>query len=184
MDMGVVGALADAVKSFIDSGPGAAAPGYLLVATIPVVLAHELGHAIVAARRLGGPVHISVGGTGALLRVRLRRLTLAVNAVPRRSGADGFASFDAARATARDVTLIALAGPAASLLCAVLGAIALSSSARTSVVHNFMWAVTAVGLLGVLNLVPFDLQERRGGPRLRSDGRLALEAARASRALR
>ncbi len=36
----------------------------------------------------------------------------------------------------------------------------------------------------LLNLIPFEYQERRDGPRLRTDGRLAPDAIRVARALR
>ena len=68
----------------------------------------------------------------------------------------GTAEFDTSCATARSVLLLALAGPAAS---------------------------TGVGVFGVLNRVPLTLHERRDGPVVQTDGRLALDALRIARAL-
>jgi hypothetical protein len=91
--------------------------------------------------------------------------------------------FDASRATIRDVLLIALAGPAASLAGTVISAWALSAASPPGVVHDLLWAATLTGVFGVLNLVPLRLQEGRTGPTFRSDGRLALDALRLARAL-
>ena len=177
--------LAGAIDRFMRSSPGMPVLlAYIAAAGVPVTLLHELGHALVGVRRLGVPVYVSVGSAGRLLSVRLGRLTLTVNpfAHPARPG--GFAELDAGRASARDLMLFALAGPAASLLGFALAAWALSAAPDTGLLHNFLWAATCCGLFGVLNVVPFVLQERRGGRSLRSDGRLALDAARAGRSLR
>jgi len=157
---------------------------YLAAAAVPVILLHELGHALVASRRLGGPVHISVVGTGTLLSIRIKRIRLDVSALSHAAEPPSPTSLDAVRASARDVMLVALAGPAASLLCSALAACALSLAPGTGRGHDFLWATTAIGLLGVLTVVPLAFQERPGGPRLRTDGRLALDAARAVRPLR
>jgi hypothetical protein len=85
---------------------------------------------------------------------------------------------------ARDVLLIAVSGPAASLLGTVLSAWALSAAAPSGVLHGLLWAATAAGVVGVLNLVPLSLRDRRDDPPIASDGRIALDAARVLRALR
>lgn len=175
--------LAGVIQRFMHAEPGMPVVlVYLAGVAVPMTLLHELAHALVAARRLGGPVHVSVGGTGKLVRIHLRRLTMAVNALPHPSRLGGYTSFDASRASARDLLLVALAGPAASLAGFIVSALALSSAPPTGVVHNLLWAATAANLFGVLNIVPLEFQERREGPRLRSDGRIALQAIRASRA--
>jgi hypothetical protein len=50
--------------------------------------------------------------------------------------------------------------------------------------HDLLWATTLGSVLAILNLIPFAYQDRRDGPTHHSDGRLALDAARAIRALR
>jgi hypothetical protein len=178
--------LAEAVQRFLNASPGMPATLlYVSIAAIPVILVHELGHALMAARRLGAPVHVSVGATGRLLRVHFRRLTMAVNALPHPHGLGGYATFDASRASAFDLLLVALAGPAASLCSFALAALALATSPAAGVVHDVLWAATLDSLAWLLlNIVPLEVQERREGPKLRTDGLLALQAMRAVRAFR
>jgi hypothetical protein len=173
--------LSDTIGDFVHSAPGMPeALVYVVVASVPVTLLHALGHAAVASRRLG--VHMPVGSTGEILRAHLRRLRLSVGALATPGGVE---RPDVSRATARNVMLVALAGPAASLLGVALAASALSFAAAGSALHDVLWACTLSGLCGaVLNLVPLEYHERRGGSSVRTDGRLALEAARALRSLR
>jgi hypothetical protein len=167
--------------------PGGDVPtlfAYVLALSLPMTCLHELGHALAAARRLGDPVHISVGGTRRLLRIRFRRLTMAVNALPYRASLGGYDSIDASRASARDLLLVALAGPLASLTGFLAAAIALSSVSTSGSWHDLLWAAAVTNLAACVSIVPLELRERRGGPRLRTDGRLVLDAVRARRALR
>jgi hypothetical protein len=60
----------------------------------------------------------------------------------------------------------------------------LSVASSAGVLHDALWAATLGGVFGVLNLVPLSLRERRDGPTVRTDGRLALDALRVARALR
>jgi hypothetical protein len=185
MHEGVLYHLADAIARFMDSSPGfPVGLLYLAVAAMPMTLLHELGHAVVARRLLDGEVQVSVGSAGKLAEMRLGQIALSVNALSHRGGAAGVASFDASRATARDVLLIALAGPAASAVGVVLSAWGLSACSPSGALHDVLWAATLAGIFGVLNLVPLTFQERRDGAPLRTDGRLALDARRAARALR
>ena len=78
---------------------------------------------------------------------------------------------------------IALAGPAASLVGVVLSGALLGAVDSGGVLHGLLWAATAVGIICVLNLIPFELQDRKDGPVMRSDGWLALDALRVLRAL-
>ena len=95
------------------------------------------------------------------------------------------AEFDATRATARDVLLIALAGPAASLAGAVTTGWALSAGSPSGVLRGLLWAATLGGVFAtVLNLIPFRFREGRDEPTLRTDGRVALDALRIARAVR
>jgi hypothetical protein len=183
MSVGLLRDLAGEIERFMRVEPGMpVALAYLVGMAVPTALLHELGHALAAGRRLGVPLYISVGGTGKLVRIHLRRLRMAVNALPLPFG---YASFGASRASANALLLVALAGPAASFCGFVVAAVALASVAQTGVVHNLLWAAAATSLARVLlSIVPLELKERRDGTRLRTDGRVAFAALRASRAFR
>lgn len=173
------------IARFMDSGP-AFPQGllYILLASFPVTLLHELGHAVVAWWLLRTPVLVAIGSTGKLAELNLGQISVSVNALASPARAAGLAEFDASRARALDVLLIALAGPAASLVGVVLGGALLGAAAGGGFVHHLLWAATLTGVFGVLNLIPFEFQERRDGPYLKTDGSLALEAARVLYALR
>jgi hypothetical protein len=176
--------LGAAIQRFIDSGPAPPALfGYLLAAALPVALLHELGHALVAARRSGSPVRISPGSTRHLLRAQLRRARLNASLLAPSGSAGGPASFDAARARARDLTLVALGGPVASLAGFAAAASGLAASAGGGSLHDLLWAATVLGFIAALSVVPLEVQQRKSGAHLRTDGRVALEAVRARRAL-
>ena len=177
--------LADVILRFLNSSPGLPISlVYLAIAAIPVTLLHELGHAVTARRLLGGDVAISVGTVGQLAEMRLGQIALSINALSHPGSASGVAEFDDSRATARDILLIALAGPAASLVGTAFTAWALSAASPSGALHGLLWAATLAGAFGVLNLVPLTIQDRRDGPSTRTDGRLALDALRVARALR
>jgi len=169
----------------MDAGPGGIAVlAYLAIATVPVTLLHELGHALVATRRLDTDVELSVGSAGRIAEARLGRINTRVNALQRPDRLGGSVMFDAGRATAHDVLWIALAGPFASLIGTVVAAWLFAHGPDSGAIHNLLWAMVLGGVFGVLNLVPLELEERRSGPRVRTDGRLALDALRVARALR
>jgi membrane-associated protease RseP (regulator of RpoE activity) len=177
--------LTAAIVGFMQSGPPFPAFFvYIAVAGIPVILLHELGHALAASQRLGADVEVSVGTTGQLANLRLGQITASINALSLPGRAAGIASFDDSRATARDVLWVAVAGPLASLAGAVATGMLLAAAPESGVAHDLLWTATLGGVLGFLNLVPFEFQERRSGPTVRSDGHLALDALRIARALR
>jgi hypothetical protein len=177
--------LAEAIASFMAFRPAMPAVFlYLALAGIPAILLHELGHAFAAARRLGGEVEVSVGNAGRLAELRLGQIKASINALSLPGRASGLATFDDSRATAHDVLWVAVAGPLASLLGALPTAMLLAAAPESGFAHDLLWAGLLVGIVGVLNLIPFEFQERRNGPRFRSDGRLALDALRVARALR
>ena len=60
----------------------------------------------------------------------------------------------------------------------------LRSSPAAGALHDLLWTSTLGSVFAVLNLIPFTYQERRDGPRLQTDGRLALDAARVLGSLR
>lgn len=76
-----------------------------------------------------------------------------------------------------------MAGPAVSLAGTVATALALSA-VPSGVLHDVLWVATGTGAVCVLNLVPLTIEQRRGGPVWRTDGRLALDALRVMRELR
>jgi membrane-associated protease RseP (regulator of RpoE activity) len=177
--------LADAIMAFMESGPPVPAVFvYIVITAIPVTPLHELGHAIAAHARLGADVEVSVGSAGRLAELRLGQITASINALDLPGRVSGTASFDASEASARDVLYVAIAGPLASFAGAVVTAILLAGAEASGVAHDLLWAALLGGVFGVLNLIPFEFQERRNGPRLRTDGRLALDALRTARALR
>ena len=152
---------------------------YLAIVALPLTFLHEWGHAVAARRLLGGTVHISVGNAGRVAEIRLGQITTSINALSSPTGLGGYATFDASRATARDVVLIALCGPLASLL-GLLIFIPLYSAANPGTIgHGLLWAAVSWSAFGVLiNLIPLNIQERRGSRMMRTDGGLALDAAK------
>jgi hypothetical protein len=177
--------LAEGVIRLADPGPSLwLALLYLLIVMIPMTLVHELGHALAARRLLDSDVRVVVGGTGRLMEFQLGRIALTVNALSLPGRAAGVAEVDASRATARDVMLIAVAGPATSLVGVLVTGLALASAPPTGVVHELLRTATFLGIIGVLNLIPITYRERRNGRKVRNDGRLALDALRVMWALR
>ena len=95
--------------------------------------------------------------------------------------AAGTATFDAQRATARDVLAIALAGPLVSLVATAVTGWLLRWTPGGAL-HAVLWSLTFAGVfLSVFNLVPFKVQERGSARPFYSDGMLALEALRLMR---
>ena len=178
--------LAGAIYDFMNGMPEGWPGGWSFlwwgfIAAIPVIILHELGHAIVAAHRLGADVEGTVGNAVKLAQVRLGRIQASLNAFARPGYLAGSASVDATRATLRDVLWIALAGPLASLGGLAVTAFLLSHAASTGPVHDLLWSMTAAGTWAFgLNLVPFRAEES-DSTKIWTDGRLALDALRVMR---
>lgn len=170
-------AIAEAIVEYMASGPGFFATMlYIALAWIPVALVHELGHAVAARVLLGVPVHVEVGSSGKVARLRVARISMAINALADPTRVGGLAAFDDEQATVRDIVLIALAGPAASLVGFLAGVWALGVTSG-GLVRDLLWAITLGGAGACfLNLLPFVYQERRHGPEFRTDGRIVLDA--------
>lgn len=180
--MNLLQALAQAIVDFMDQSPPLVwALLAIVLANIPVIALHEAGHALAARRLLDVDVDLAVGSIGRLADLQLGRVRARVSALGPYGGAGGSVQFDHGRATARDVLLIALAGPAASLGGLLVTAWLLSFASSTGVAHALLWAATLGGAIGVLNLIPFRYRERRDGPFHLTDGRLALDALAAMR---
>jgi hypothetical protein len=180
----VLYAIAGVIFGFLDSGPPL---GWsfvaIAIAAVPCTLLHELGHAIAARRLLDGDVEVVVGTTGKLVELRLGQVSATISALSHPLAAAGTAGFDDARATARDVACIALAGPLASALGLLVSSVLFFGVTTSGVVHDLAWAAVLIDLFGVLNLIPSRIRER-GGSFSRSDGLLVLHALRALWALR
>jgi hypothetical protein len=183
MAMDLLETIARAINDFMNGTGPLLALVYIAVAGLPMTLLHELGHAVAAVRLLGEDVKVEVGSVGRFAELQLGRIAVSMNAVAG-PGRAGVAEFDDSRATARDVLLIAVAGPAASLVGVLVAAFVLYAASPAGVVAGLLWTATLVGIVGVLNIVPFRYQTSRRAPAWRSDGRLALDAARVLHALR
>jgi hypothetical protein len=167
-----VGHVLRELTTFVDSGPP---PWFLLLlifVTYPVVsLVHELGHAGAALALLPGRVAITVGGHQPLVACDLGRMALAIHpvALPWRFHATCAYEAPASRV---ESALIALAGPAASLLTAIGLSNALAR-AGAGLLHDVLWTLTFCSLgAAIVNLVPFTFTNRP------SDGALIVAALR------
>ena len=168
----------------MNGGPGlVVGVVYLFVVGGPVILLHELGHALVAVKRLGADVEVTVGNAAKLAQLRLGQVNASVFALRSPLAPAGSASFDASRATARDVLWITLAGPVASAIGLVLSVLCFSAAPADGFLHDVLWAAVFTSVYGILNLIPFKLDDGDGAP-FESDGRMALDALRVIRELR
>lgn len=181
--MDLLYALAQTIYDFMNEMPGGwSFLWWTFIGAIPVVMLHELGHAMVAAHRLGDDVEVTVGNAVELARVRMGRIHASLNVLTHPGYVGGSASFDATRATARDILWIALAGPLASLAGFLVTAWLLTFTASTGAAHDLLWSMTGAGVFAVvLNLLPFKPEEA-DGTKVWTDGRLALDALRLIRA--
>jgi hypothetical protein len=145
----------------------AAAIVYLALAPV-FVLVHEMGHAAIALVRTDGRVHVQVGKSPAMWRLRFGRLGLGLNPyIPPSGGAAGFAKpfgrFDPYSRIA-----FALGGSTASGL---FSGLVFYLALRAHVVL-LVW----VGAFGVFHSLYALVPRRTGGSR--SDGAAFLEAVR------
>ena len=156
-----------------------------VIVLFPVVLAHEFGHALMARRLLPDePVKITVGSAFEVAELRLGELSISVNALMSPIGQAGVAEFDASRAYARDIVLIALAGPAASAVALLLSIAALAVAPAIEIARLAVCSSILLNAFGVLNIVPLAYRNRRKGPVHHTDGRVVLDAVRVLHALR
>jgi len=145
----------------------------------PALLFHELGHALMAQRLLpDDEVKITLGSGFGVAQARMGRLEVNVKALTSPFGVAGVAEFDASRARAGDVALIALAGPAASTVALLAGLAALTVAPDIEVVRLALGVLTLFNTIGVLNLVPATYRLSRNEPKRHTDGRVVFDAAR------
>jgi len=145
----------------------------LYVLAGPIILWHELGHALAARAFVDHDVRVQVG-RGARRGFRLAGVDFEIGA-PSLVGIGGLCRYPAS-VTAYESLVIALAGPAATLLGACLALMVLPA------LHGPLHAAAAVAAVAqvdgfILNLVPFTLSDRSGRV-FRTDGRQALDALR------
>ena len=182
--MDVLYSLAQVLYDFIESSPGLLGIlVYPFVVGFPLIGLHEIGHAVVAMRRLDTDVEVTVGNAAQVAEVRLGQISASLNILRTPGAPAGTASFDASRARAEDVLWIALAGPAFSAVALVLTILLYSAAPADGLVHDLLWTAVMVGLFGVLNVIPFRLGGEGKGQSA-SDGRMALDALRVIRELR
>ncbi|MBA3745933.1 MAG: hypothetical protein H0W96_00315 [Solirubrobacterales bacterium] len=128
---------------------------------------------------------IAVGSVGKFADLQLGQIKLSLHALGSLTHAAGSATFDASRARARDILLIALAGPAASAVGLLVSIAMLRASPAAGPLHDLIWTTVLGGVFAiVLNLIPFSYEEGRDGRQNNTDGRIALDAARILHALR
>jgi hypothetical protein len=168
-------------NDFMNTGPGLVMWLLTLAIVAPIAtLFHELGHAIAARSRLEGPVRIRVGGDPPFWQFAVAGLHVRVRPIFMPFGVTGACEFDASALRAADAVVVSLAGPAASLLGAVVSAIAFGWTAQGTFLHAILWQSAVLqGLSVVLCIVPFTLTD--GGGVHRTDGWVALDAIRRSR---
>ena len=182
--MDVLYSLAQVLYDFIESSPGLLGIlVYPFVVGFPLIWLHEIGHALVAVRRLDTDVEVTVGNAAQVAQVRLGQINASLNVLRTPGAPAGSATFDASRARAEDVFWIALGGPALSAVALVLTIVIYSAAPADGFVHDLLWTAVMVGLYGVLNLIPFKFGGEGDGQSA-SDGRMALDALRVIRELR
>jgi hypothetical protein len=144
----------------------------LLILSPLLMLAHELGHALVGLSRTDGLVRVLIGRPPARWQARTGRFVLAVNPIPVLWGEAGRAG-TFAQMQPRDRFAYAIAGPMAQTAASVAVVLAGLDLHMTTLLF-----IGGCGVFGaVWNLAPFTT---RGG--LHSDGSIAAEAWRAMRA--
>src|SRR4051812_17645594 len=127
---------------------------FLLAVTPPLVLVHELGHAVVGLARTRGVVHVVVGARPGFLRGRVGRLALDLS-LRRGRGVAGYARTYALGVPAFDRFLIAIGGPFASALAAGLFW-SLVPHVQGVVLHLVLSAAAVASFHAILNLLPCD----------------------------
>jgi hypothetical protein len=168
--------LAQTVNDFMQAGPSLFWFFVALVITSPfVILIHELGHTFAAHALLDDHVDVQVGSGFKLLEIEAPRTTINIHAL----GGGGQALVRAA--PPREMLLIAIAGPAASLLALAPTIAFYSLTSPGTVMHGLLWTAVLAGVFGVLQLVPLAISDGYQGRPLRSDGMIVVDALRAMR---
>jgi len=149
----------------------------LIVLTAPLLsLLHELGHAAAALVLLPGRVIVRVGGSKPLVISEAGRLTVGLHPVMVPWRFDAVCAYEAP-SSRLETALIALAGPAASL---ITGIVAVGAFVRVEpgFVHDLFGVMTAASFFTVVVcLLPLRLTDSTG-TRLQTDGATVVAALR------
>lgn len=147
----------------------------LLLATAPLTVLHELGHAAAALALTPGRVGVAMGRQPSLAACSVGRMTVACHPVMLPWRLHAGCVHDPA-SPAREAA-IALAGPASSLLSCIVAASALVR-VESGLVYDALFVMTYVALFtAVGNLVPLTFTDSRGA-RTRTDGAIVVDALR------
>jgi len=150
----------------------------------PLVLIHELGHALAALWRTDGPVFVRIGARHRRWALRTGRFRM--EAGPSEMAfAGGFCAYDPRSASPLSLAVIAMSGPLASLAGAA--ATAFLWTKTHGLARDAMNAATIEGAIAaIVNALPLTFTGRRDGVEhaVRLDGLIALDAMRRPRAPR
>src|SRR5437899_360306 len=132
----------------------------LMVFSAPLVLVHELGHAVVALACSREPVLVTVGKRPGWLRGRVGRLRFELSPLRSARGEPAGFAQTAARLAPRVRLAFALGGPAASIAFGAL--LLVGSPASGARVAGALVSTALVSMfVGVLNLVPKQVGRHR-----------------------
>jgi hypothetical protein len=169
--------IAEGFMTLMDAAPPPWAWLVLFFLTEPLhALIHELGHGAAALALRPGRVAVAIGRRPPLVVWRLGRMTISFHLLMPlwRNHADCTHEAEGSRGEA---ALIALAGPAASLLTCI---VAWSALVRvgSGLLHDLLFAMTFISFISAVgNLVPLTVTDYRG-TRRRTDGAVIVAALR------
>jgi hypothetical protein len=173
-----VGSLAESLNDFMARAPGL--PEQLILLALlgaPLILVHELGHALTAKYFGARTIELRAGGAGPGRTTRLGGVQTQLAPFARPWRLDGFVMFDPTGISPLGLALIALAGPAASIAVGFVTAQLMTP--QDSFLNNVLWVATFSSLgAGLLSLVPMRLVDSvaKGRPGFETDGLVALRA--------
>jgi hypothetical protein len=166
------------IANLIDAMPWPVFFVTVVLAGPPLALIHELGHAIVAVNRQPGRVIVRVGADKPATSFEIGRITFRLHPVLRPWRFDAVCAHERPRRRA-DAVLIALGGPAASLLAGLVAVAAARATDSSSTLHWVIVSIACETLFSTLVcLTPMLLTDSRGLT-LRTDGALVVAALRA-----
>jgi len=146
------------IQRFMDQGSlgGGIAGGVLAVVFTPLlVLVHELGHAL-AVKARGLPLKALKAGDRSDLIVTIGAFRLELGRLVGDGDVGGYVMYDARRLTTRDALVIALGGPVANLLGAlVTGVLTLRMAGEAAILPIALGLLTVGGVwMALANLRP------------------------------